>query len=38
MLERHGVRWIGIEPAGHWVYLDQPEQFVAALRELFEEI
>jgi pimeloyl-ACP methyl ester carboxylesterase len=38
MLERHNVRWVGIEPAGHWVYLDQPEQFIAALRELFDEI
>jgi pimeloyl-ACP methyl ester carboxylesterase len=30
-LDRHGVRWIGIEPAGHWVYLDQLDAFVAAL-------
>ena len=30
-LDRHGVRWIGIEPAGHWVYLDQLDQFVAAI-------
>lgn len=38
MLERAGVRWVGIEPAGHWVYLDQPDKFIAALHELFEEI
>lgn len=38
MLERHNVRWVGIEPAGHWVYLDQPEPFIAAVRELFDEI
>ena len=25
---RHGVKWVGIEPAGHWVYLDQLERFV----------
>lgn len=22
------IRWVGIEPAGHWVYLDQLERFV----------
>ena len=33
LLDQHGVRWIGIEPAGHWVYLDQLEQFVAAVTE-----
>lgn len=31
LLERHRVRWIGIEPAGHWVYLDQVALFAAAL-------
>ncbi|HUS29280.1 MAG TPA: alpha/beta hydrolase [Kofleriaceae bacterium] len=25
------VRWVGIEPAGHWVYLDQLDKFVAEL-------
>ena len=28
MLERANARWVGIEPAGHWVYLDQPARFV----------
>lgn len=28
MLTRAGARWVGIEPAGHWVYLDQTGQFV----------
>ena len=28
LLDHHGVDWIGIEPAGHWVYLDQLERFV----------
>ncbi len=27
LLDQHHVRWVGIEPAGHWVYLDQLEQF-----------
>jgi pimeloyl-ACP methyl ester carboxylesterase len=29
MLDRAGARWIGIEPAGHWVYLDQTQRFAA---------
>ena len=27
LLTAAGARWIGIEPAGHWVYLDQPARF-----------
>jgi pimeloyl-ACP methyl ester carboxylesterase len=27
-LTEHKVRWVGIEPAGHWVYLDQLDRFV----------
>jgi 3-oxoadipate enol-lactonase len=27
LLDRHGVRWVGIEPSGHWVYLDQLDRF-----------
>ncbi|MFT3693297.1 MAG: alpha/beta hydrolase [Kofleriaceae bacterium] len=26
-----GANWIGIEPAGHWVYLDQTESFACAI-------
>lgn len=29
LLDRRGVRWIGLEPAGHWVHLDQPDRFAA---------
>ena len=29
LLMEHGVKWVGIEKAGHWVYADQPERFVA---------
>jgi len=29
LLDRHGVRWLSIEPSGHWVYLDQTEPFAA---------
>jgi 3-oxoadipate enol-lactonase len=28
LLEGAGARWVGIEPAGHWVYLDQTDAFV----------
>lgn len=31
LLDRHRVRWVGIEPAGHWVYLDQTSAFAATL-------
>ncbi|HEX4453016.1 MAG TPA: alpha/beta hydrolase [Kofleriaceae bacterium] len=34
LLDHHGARWIGIEPAGHWVYLDQTENFAHAIRGL----
>jgi pimeloyl-ACP methyl ester carboxylesterase len=30
-LERHRARWIGIEPAGHWVYLDQLATFAGTI-------
>jgi pimeloyl-ACP methyl ester carboxylesterase len=29
LLDRHGVHWIGVEPAGHWVHIDQPDRFAA---------
>lgn len=32
MLDAAGVRWVGIEPAGHWVYLDQPARFIGEVR------
>lgn len=34
LLTDHGVRWVGIEPAGHWPFLDQPDAFAAAVRSL----
>jgi pimeloyl-ACP methyl ester carboxylesterase len=31
LLDRDGVRWIGIEPAGHWLYVDQPDALADAV-------
>lgn len=33
LLASHGIRWLPIEPAGHWLYLDQPDAFAAAVAE-----
>jgi pimeloyl-ACP methyl ester carboxylesterase len=30
-LAARGARWIGVEPAGHWVYVDQPDAFARAV-------
>jgi 3-oxoadipate enol-lactonase len=38
VLDRLGIRWLGIEPAGHWVYLDQLEQFTAAVGAFLAEL
>ena len=38
LLDDHGARWIGIEPAGHWVYVDQPDAFAAAVASFLREI
>lgn len=32
MLDRAGARWVGVEPAGHWVYLDQTARFIGEVR------
>lgn len=33
LLDRHRIRTAAIEPAGHWVYIDQPAAFAAAIAE-----
>lgn len=30
-LDLHRARWVGLTPAGHWVYVDQPDAFAAAV-------
>lgn len=38
VLDRLGVRWVGIEPAGHWVYLDQLDRFTAELERFLSAL
>ena len=38
LLDRHGVRWVGVSPAGHWVYVDQPDAFAAAVASFVNEL
>lgn len=37
VLDEHEVRWLGIEPAGHWVYLDQLDRFADAVGAFLRE-
>jgi len=34
LLDEAQVNWIGIEPSGHWPFIDRPDDFVAALRRV----
>jgi pimeloyl-ACP methyl ester carboxylesterase len=38
LLDQLRVRWLGIEPAGHWVYLDQLERFRDQLAAFLAEL
>lgn len=31
LLDQHRIRWIGLEPAGHWVHLDRLDAFADAV-------
>lgn len=37
LLDTHGVRSIGITPAGHWVYIDQEDAFASAVAAFLHE-
>jgi pimeloyl-ACP methyl ester carboxylesterase len=37
LLDRHAVRWIGLEPAGHWVHADQRDAFASAVAGFLRE-
>lgn len=34
LLDAHGIEWVGVEPSGHWLFVDQPVATAAAIREL----
>lgn len=38
LLDQRGVRWLGIEPSGHWVHVDQPDRLAAALASFLGEL
>ncbi len=38
LLDQHHVRWIGIEPAGHWVYVDQLARSAAEIERFLGEL
>ncbi len=37
-LDRLGARWMGIEPAGHWVHIDRPDELAAAIAGFVREL
>jgi pimeloyl-ACP methyl ester carboxylesterase len=37
LLDQLHVRWVGIEPAGHWVYLDQLDRFASVVGSFLTE-
>jgi pimeloyl-ACP methyl ester carboxylesterase len=38
LLDQLRVRWVGIEPAGHWVYLDQQDRFAAEVSRFLADL
>jgi pimeloyl-ACP methyl ester carboxylesterase len=37
LLDRHEIPWVGVEPAGHWVFVDQPDRFADAVAHFIEQ-
>ncbi len=37
-LDEVGARWIGIEPSGHWPYIDQPDAFANAVADFVSTV
>ena len=37
LLDRHELRWLGVEGAGHWVFVDQPDRFANAVAPFIEQ-
>jgi pimeloyl-ACP methyl ester carboxylesterase len=38
LLDRHAVRWLGLEPAGHWVHADQLDAFATGVVGFLREV
>lgn len=38
LLDQHGVPWVGIEPSGHWPFIDQRDAFAATARAFFRDV
>ncbi len=38
LLDQHGVRWVGIEPSGHWVHIDQPDRFATEVAGFLRKV
>jgi pimeloyl-ACP methyl ester carboxylesterase len=38
LLVDHRVPWVGIEPAGHWPFIDQRDAFAATARAFFRDV
>ena len=37
LLDQHAVRWLGLSPAAHWVFIDQADAFAAAVASFLRE-
>ncbi|MBS1121501.1 MAG: hypothetical protein H6Q90_3729 [Deltaproteobacteria bacterium] len=38
MLDRLGARWMVVQPSGHWVHVDQPDELAAAIAGFVREL
>ena len=38
LLEERGVEWRGVEPSGHWPFLDQPDHFATKVVQFVEDV
>jgi pimeloyl-ACP methyl ester carboxylesterase len=38
LLREHQVPWVGLEPAGHWPFIDQSDAFAAAVAAFAREV
>jgi pimeloyl-ACP methyl ester carboxylesterase len=38
LLDQHCVRWVGLEPSGHWVHIDQPDRFATEVAGFLREV